>query len=81
MIVTDGWDASIEAIQTAFPQAQHMLCRVHRIRSVFRRMRQITLCDRDISKRLCTLFHCDDPRTVRRRVTALKETRAEIDKG
>ncbi len=81
VIVIDGWDANIEAIQTAFPHAKHMLCRFHLMRSVFRRMRQVKFFDADISKLLCTLFHSDDPRTVRRRVTALKEALAELKKG
>jgi transposase-like protein len=71
VIVTDGWDAYIEAIHTVFPRAKHLLCRFHLIRSVFRRMRQIKFFDSEISKRLSKLFHSDDPRTVRRRVAAL----------
>jgi transposase-like protein len=71
VIVTDGWDAYIDAIQTVFPHAKHLLCRFHLIRSVFRRMRQIKFFDAEISKRLCKLFQSDDPRTVRRRVAAL----------
>jgi transposase-like protein len=71
VIVTDGWDAYIEAIKTVFPHAKHLLCRFHLIRSVFRRMRQIKFWDTAISKRLGKLFHSPDPRTVRRRVADL----------
>jgi hypothetical protein len=71
VIVTDGWDAYIEAIHTVFPHAKHLLCRFHLIRSVFRRMKQITFFDAEISKGLCKLFQSDDPRTVRRRVAVL----------
>jgi transposase-like protein len=71
VIVTDGWDAYIEAIHTVFPHAKHLLCRFHLIRSVFRRMRQIKCFDTEISKCLGKLFHSHDPRTVRRRVADL----------
>jgi transposase-like protein len=71
VIVTDGWDAYIDAIKTVFPHAKHLLCRFHLIRSVFRRMRQIKFFDTEINKRLCKLFHSHDPRTVRRRVAEL----------
>jgi transposase-like protein len=81
VIVTDGWDAYIEAIKTAFPNARHLLCRFHLIRSVFRRMKKIKFFDAEISTLLCHLFHSDDPRTVRRRVAKLKEKLAELHKG
>lgn len=71
VIVTDGWDAYIEAIHIVFPHARHLLCRFHLLRSVFRRMRQIKFFDTEISKSLCKLFQSDDPRTVRRRVADL----------
>ena len=71
LIVTDGWDAYIEAIKTAFPGAKHLLCRFHLIRSVFRRMKQIKFFDAESCKRLRKLFHSNDPRTVRRRVANL----------
>lgn len=56
VIVTDGWDAYIEAIKTAFPHAKHLLCRFHLIRSVLRRMRQIKFFDAEIIKLLRNLF-------------------------
>jgi transposase-like protein len=78
VMVTDGWDAYIEAIKTAFPGAKHMLGRFHLIRSVFRRMRQIKFFDGEIIKLLCNLFHSKDPRTVRRRVAELKGKLSEL---
>ncbi len=41
VVVTDGWDASIKAIATAFHQAEHPLCRFHLIRSVIRQGRRL----------------------------------------
>jgi transposase-like protein len=81
VIVTDGWDAYIRAIRTAFPKAKHMLCRFHLIRSVFRRMKKIKFFDTESCKQLCNLFHSNDPRTVRRRVATLKEKLAALNKG
>jgi transposase-like protein len=80
VIVTDGWDAYIEAIKTAFPGAKHLLCRFHLIRSVFRRMKQIKFFDAEIIKLLRNLFHSDDPRTVRHRVAVLKDKLSELGK-
>jgi transposase-like protein len=80
VIVTDGWDAYIEAIKTVFPHAKHLLCRFHLIRSVFRRMKQIKFFDSEISIRLCKLFHSNDPRTVRRRVAALHARLSKLGK-
>ena len=80
VIVTDGWDAYIKAIARAFPHAQHALCRFHLIRSVFRRMKTITFFDASVCKVLKTLFHTDDPRTVRRRIASLKETLSSLKK-
>jgi len=80
VIVTDGWDGYIKAIQRAFPKAKHQLCRFHLIRSVFRRMRKIKFFDAEISKRIGKLFHSNDPRTVRRRVSVVKGKLSEIGK-
>jgi len=77
VIVTDGWDAYIKAIARAFPHAKHELCRFHLIRSVFRRMKTIKFFDASVCKALKTLFHTDDPRTVRRRIATLKDTFVE----
>ena len=80
MIVTDGWDGYIKAIQRAFPRAKHQLCRFHLIRSVFRRMRMIKFFDADLSKRIGNVFHTTDPRTVRRRVAAIQDKLSELGK-
>lgn len=74
VIVTDGWDAYIKAIATAFPHAKHNLCRFHLIRSVFRRMSSLKFFDTAVCKALKTLFHTTDPRTVRRRLADLQDT-------
>jgi hypothetical protein len=79
-VVTDGWNAYIETIQAVFPHAKHLLCRFHLIRSVFRRMRKLKLFDAEIGKLVGHLFHSDAPRTVRRRVGALKDTLSALGK-
>jgi transposase-like protein len=40
VIITDGWDAYVQAIVRVFPHAQHLLCRFHALRAAFRRLRQ-----------------------------------------
>src|SRR5882762_8154407 len=39
VIITDGWDAYVQAIARVFPNAQHLLCRLHALRAAFRRLR------------------------------------------
>ncbi len=73
VIITDGWDAYIKAIATAFPDAEHMLCRFHLIRSVFRRMRKIKLFNSGICEKTGKLFKTKYKRTVVRRVEKLKD--------
>jgi transposase-like protein len=80
VIVTDGWDAYIKAIQKAFPHAQHQLCRFHLLHSVFRRMKEIKLFNVEVSAMIGNLFHTSDPRTVRRRLGALTETLSKLGK-
>jgi transposase-like protein len=80
VIITDGWDAYINAIATAFPDAVHMLCRFHLIRSVFRRMRKIKLFNSEICEKTGNLFKTDYKRTVVRRVEKLKEKLEKIGK-
>jgi len=80
VIVTDGWDSYIKAIEKAFPHAKHELCRFHLIRSVFRRMKKIKFFDADVCKALKELFHSDDPRTVRRRIVRLQHTLSKLGK-
>lgn len=78
VIVTDGWDAYITAIARAFPHADHQLCRFHLIRSVFRRMKKIHFVNAEVSAMLSNLFHTNDPRTVRRRLTTMTQTLSEL---
>ncbi len=78
VIVTDGWDAYIKAIQKAFPHAQHQLCRFHLIRSVFRRMKEIKFFNVEVNAMLSNLFHTSDPRTVRRRLAALTDMLSKL---
>ncbi len=40
----------------------------------------MTFCDASVCKVLKTLFHTDDPRTVRRRIASLKETLSVSEK-
>jgi transposase-like protein len=80
VVVTDGWDAYIKAIRTAFPNAKHMLCRFHLIRSVFRRMRQVKLFDAQIIKDVSNLFRAKDKRTVKSRVEKLKGKLEQLGK-
>ena len=77
IIVTDGWDAYIKAIQAVFPDAEHLLCRFHVIRSVFRRIRKAKLFDQGLCQMVGNLFRTHYKRTVKRRVEKLKE-RASI---
>jgi len=81
VIVTDGWDGYIKAIEKAFFHAHHQLCRFHLIRSVFRRMKKITFFDAEVSAMVGNLFHTSDPRTVRRRLDTLTETLSELGKA
>lgn len=70
-IITDGWDAYIQAIASVFPQAEHLLCRFHLIRSVFRRLRKAGVWKEEVWQLVGQLFRTPDKRTVRRRVEKL----------
>lgn len=80
-IVTDGWDAYIKAIEAVFPNAEHLLCRFHLIRSVFRRIRKAKLFDRDLCKMVGGLFRTRYKRTVQRRVEKLERKAAALQAG
>ena len=74
VIITDGWEAYVDAIAHVFPRAEHLLCRFHALRAAFRRLReQVT----DWKERqrwvmpLKTLFHTPSKRTVQRRMDKL----------
>ena len=74
VILTDGWDGYIQAIQHVFPQAAHLLCRFHLLRSVFRRLRKARVYAGEVWQQVGSLFHTSDKRTVRRRVSKLEKT-------
>lgn len=71
VIITDGWDSYIKAIQAVFPQAEHLLCRFHVIRSVFRRLRKARIFSAEIGKSVGNLFKTRYKRTVKRRIERL----------
>lgn len=73
VVVTDGWDGYIKAIQAVFPEAEHLLCRFHVIRSVFRRLKKARIFSFDICKAISKLFKTNYKRTVQRRIDRLKE--------
>jgi len=75
VVITDGWDAYVQALAMVFPQTQHLLCRFHALRAVFRALgKQV----QDWKARqawidpLKTLFHTPSKRTVNRRMTKLQ---------
>jgi len=80
-IITDGWDGYIQAIQAVFPNAEHLLCRFHLIRSVFRRIRKAKIFDRDLCQMVGRLFRTRYKRTVERRVEKLEEKAATLQAG
>jgi hypothetical protein len=72
-IVTDGWDGYIQAIQAVFPHAEHLLCRFHVIRSVFRRIRKARLFDNELCKMVGKIFRTFYKRTVERRIKKIQK--------
>ena len=71
VIITDGWDAYVQAIVRVFPHAQHLLCRFHALRAAFRRLRQQLphgKARRRWADKLKGLFRTPSKRTVRRRL-------------
>ena len=72
VVITDGWDGYLGAISEVFPQAEHLLCRFHLLRSVFRRFRQAGVQDRVVWKLAGKLFQTKDKRTVVRRGAKLR---------
>lgn len=75
VIITDGWDAYVQAIVRVLPHAQHLLCRFHALRAAFRRLRQPLPHDtarRRWAATLQGLFRTPSKRTVRRRLGKLQ---------
>jgi len=81
VIITDGWDAYVRAISEVFPQAEHLLCRFHVLRSLFRRLRKAGVWESKVWKLAGKLFRTRDKRTVRRRVARLCGWVEEMGKG
>lgn len=81
LIITDGWDAYVRAIAEVFPHAEHLLCRFHVLRSLFRRLRQAGVWESGVWKLAGKLFRTQDKRTVRRRVARLVSLVEGMGKG
>jgi transposase-like protein len=79
--MTDGWDAYVQALAVVFPQAEHLLCRFHLLRALFRRLRQAQVHESRIWRLVGRLFRTRDKRTVRRRVTTLQQRLEEVGAG
>jgi transposase-like protein len=75
VIITDGWEAYVEAIAVVFPAAQHLLCRFHALRAALDKLKE-AMGDGKRSKALVEglkgLFHTDCKRTVQRRIARLQ---------
>jgi transposase-like protein len=75
VIITDGWEAYVEAIAAVFPAAQHLLCRFHALRAALDKVKEV-LGDSRVCKALVEglkgLFHTDCKRTVKRRIAKLQ---------
>lgn len=74
IIITDGWNAYPKAIADILPNAEHLLCRFHLIRSIFRRLRKAKISDKKISCAVSKLFKTLYKRTVHYRVDKLKQS-------
>jgi hypothetical protein len=71
VIITDGWDGYLKAIEAVFPHAEHLLCRFHVLKALYRRLRQAGVWDGEVWKQARQVFHSSDKRTVMRRVVRL----------
>jgi transposase-like protein len=72
VIVTDGWDGYIEAIREVFALAEHLLCRFHVLKALFRRLRKAKVWEAKVWELANKLFKTEDKRTVKRRVKKLQ---------
>jgi transposase-like protein len=75
VIITDGWEAYVEAIAAVFPQAQHLLCRFHALRAALDKVKAVlgdTRVCQALVEGLNGLFHTDSKRTVKRRIARLQ---------
>jgi transposase-like protein len=71
VIITDGWDGYVQAIRDVFPHAEHLLCRFHVLRALYRRLRQVGVWDEQLWSGVRKVFQTSDKRTVHRRVERL----------
>lgn len=79
IIITDGWDAYVQAIKDVFPHAEHLYCRFHALHSLFRRLRKAYIFSTPVFKLVCKLFKSGYKRTVERRLDELKRLLAHLD--
>ncbi len=79
VIITDGWDAYLQAIATVFPHAEHLYCRFHALQSLFRRLRKAYIFSSPVFKLVCKLFKSPYKRTTERRLDRLKALLARLD--
>lgn len=79
VIITDGWDAYVQAIKDVFPHAEHLYCRFHALHALFRRLRKAYIFSTPVFKLVCKLFKSPYKRTVERRLEQLKSLLARLD--
>lgn len=79
VIITDGWDAYIQAIATVFPHAEHLYCRFHALQSLFRRLRNAKIFSAPVFKLVCKLLKSLYKRTAERRLDTLKNLLTKLD--
>jgi transposase-like protein len=78
VIITDGWDAYVQAIKDVFPQAEHLYCRFHALQSLFRRLHKAYIFSTPVFNLVCNLFKSAYKRTVERRLDQLKILMAQL---
>ncbi len=81
VIITDGWDAYVQAIKDVFSHAEHLYCRFHALQSLFRRLHKAYIFSKPVFKLVCKLFKSTYKRTVERRLNQLKILMEQLDGG
>jgi transposase-like protein len=81
VIITDGWDAYVQAILEIFPHAEHLYCRFHALQSLFRRLRKAYIFSAQVFKLVCKLFKSPYKRTAQRRCEKLQNLLERLDAG
>ena len=79
IIITDGWNAYVQAILDVFPHAEHLYCRFHALHSLFRRLRKAYIFSTPVFKLVCKLLKSPYKRTAVRRLDKLKGLLAQLD--